>query len=74
MGASSRGIAALAGDAGNTRAGTNGQLAPNDSAYSGFHYGATNTSAAGGGIYQDVSGLIISAGDTFVDPRKFAIS
>ncbi len=42
----------------------NGQLAPNDSAYSGFHYGATNTSAAGGGIYQDVSGLSINAGDT----------
>ena len=42
----------------------NGQLSPGDSAYSGLHYAATNTSAAGGGIYQDISGLSIHAGDS----------
>lgn len=36
-----------------------------ESARSGLHYGATNTSAAGGGIYQDISGLSINPGDVY---------
>jgi hypothetical protein len=42
----------------------NGQTAA-ENAYAGDHYGATNTSASGGGIFQDVSGLTIEPGDTF---------
>jgi hypothetical protein len=42
----------------------NGQVA-GEQARSGSHYGATNTSAGGGGIYQDITGLTISPGDTF---------
>jgi hypothetical protein len=43
----------------------NGQLSPSDTAFSGAHYAATNTSAAGGGIYEDIPGLTIGPGDTF---------
>ncbi len=43
----------------------NGQLAPNDTAYAGTHYGATNASAPGGGIFEDISGLTINSGDTY---------
>ena len=43
----------------------NGQLAPSDAAYAGTNYGAMNTTSAGGSVYEDVSGLTISPGDTF---------
>ena len=42
----------------------NGQIAPNDVAFAGSHYAATNTSAPGGGFYQDITGQSISPGDT----------
>jgi hypothetical protein len=42
----------------------NGQLSPTDTAYAGTHYGATNTTEAGGGIYEDILGLVIDPGDT----------
>ena len=42
----------------------NGQIAPNDVAFAGTHYAATNTSAPGGGFYQDITGQSISPGDT----------
>ena len=41
----------------------NGQLAPGDSAFSGDHYAAANTSAPGGGIYEN-SDVTVNAGDT----------
>jgi hypothetical protein len=43
----------------------NGQIAPSDTAFAGTHYAATNTSAAGGGFYEDITGLSIGPGDTF---------
>jgi hypothetical protein len=41
----------------------NGQV-PGESAHSGTHYAATNTTSTSGGIYQDINGLSIKAGDT----------
>ncbi len=43
----------------------NGQISPSDAAYAGSHYAAMNTSAPGGGLYEDIGGLAISPGDTF---------
>jgi hypothetical protein len=43
----------------------NGQIAAGDTAYAGTHYAAMNTTSAGGGMYQDVTGLNIEPGDTF---------
>ena len=42
----------------------NGQLSPSDTAFAGAHYAAMNTSASGGGIFQDMTGLTINVGDT----------
>lgn len=43
---------------------SNGQV-PGEVARSGARYAATNTATGGGGIYEDISGLAVNAGDTF---------
>ena len=41
-----------------------GQITPNDTAFSGTHYAAFNTSSPGGSIYEDIP-MAINPGDTF---------
>ncbi len=47
----------------------NGQLSPGDTAFSGTRYGATNTSTAGGGIYEDISTASMPGTQSVGTPR-----